>query len=1542
MSIRKIDHTYIKTRGANTNDILRVVGTELQYVSANSVIYANILPLLSVKANIADLTTANVVELNNLYYTNTRVYANVTSLLPTYTGNISAGNTIIGSGTGGSITGANLISANYISATNWLGLYTANIIESPSALYYTNARVYSNVAPLLTAKANIVDLTTTNVVELNNLYYTNTRVYSNVAPLLAVKANVVDLTTSNVVEGNNLYYTNARVYANVTERLLNVDSNIIPAADELYNLGSPTRKFKDLYLSGTTLTLGSTQLSSSAEGLVVQAIRANVWNNLYTANVVETNGNLYYTNARVRSTLSSGTGVSYDKTTGQISIGQNVDTQANVTFNNMTITGNLNVVGNVVGFYANTLVVTDPLIELGYNNPSDSISLGFIGHYNDGTERHAGLFRDATDKKFKFFDNYNVAAGAVTINTANSSFRLANVVATTYEGNLIGNVTGFVSSISNFTTANLIEGVNLYYTNARVDSFITPKLTTANVTELNNLYYTNARVYSNVAPLLALKANVVDLTTANVAELNNLYYTNSRVYSNVLNILSTYTGNIAAGNVTIGASASGGTITGANVISTNTIVASIWTGIYTSNVIESPSALYYNNTRVYANVIALLQTLAGNNIIIAANGQISANLLAASGGTASAVLASGVVGLNTANVPEFGTNIYYSNARVNAQVQSNLALKANVVDLTTANVAELNNLYYTNARVYSNVISALGTYSGNLAAGNLTVGGSTSGGTITGANVVSTNTIIASIWTGIYTANVIETPGNLYFTNARVYANVIGLLNAKANVVDLTTANVTELNNLYYTNARVQSNVIGILTSYATTANLALKANVVDLTTANVTELNNLYYTNSRVYSNVISILPNYAGNISAGNAIVGTIISGAGGGGSLTGANLISTNNISAINWQGLYTANVIESQSALYYTNARVYANILALLPTLAGNNIIISANGQISANLLAASGGAATSVLATGVIGLNTANVNEFGSNLYYTNARVFSNVSPLLATKANVVDLTTANVVELNNLYYTNSRVYSNVISILPTYTGNISAGNAIVGTIISGAGGGGSLTGANLISTNNISAINWQGLYSANVIESQSALFFSNARVLAGLTGQNLDVSNVIIRGDLIVEGNTVTLNTGTLVVEDRNIMLANGAINSATADGAGINITGAQANLTYRSTGDKFEFNKPVDILGTLNANTVYANVWNNLYTNNVIEGTSLFYTNARVYSNVISVLLNYATNANVALKANVVDLTTANVTESASNLYYTNARVYANILALLPTYSGNLGAGNLSIGSGFGGSFTGANLISAAYISANNWLNIFTANVVESSNALYYTNARVYSNVIGLLNAKANVVDLTTANVVELNNLYYTNSRVYTNILALLPTLAGNNIIIAANGQISANLAAAGGGGAISITNDTTVVSNAYYPMLSTITTGTLATANTSSTKLYFNPSSGTLNSTIFNSLSDRNHKTNIAPIVNALSKVLALNGVTFNMIDGGEPSAGLIAQDVLEVLPAAVKYNVNNNILSLNYSGVIGLLVEAIKEQQAQIEELKQFVNK
>jgi hypothetical protein len=74
---------------------------------------------------------------------------------------------------------------------------------------------------------------------------------------------------------------------------------------------------------------------------------------------------------------------------------------------------------------------------------------------------------------------------------------------------------------------------------------------------------------------------------------------------------------------------------------------------------------------------------------------------------------------------------------------------------------------------------------------------------------------------------------------------------------------------------------------------------------------------------------------------------------------------------------------------------------------------------------------------------------------------------------------------------------------------------------------------------------------------------------------------VYIGGDLITTGNTINVVADTLNITDPNITLASGAANSTVADGAGITIDGADATMTYVASGDKFVFNKSVDITGT-------------------------------------------------------------------------------------------------------------------------------------------------------------------------------------------------------------------------------------------------------------------------------------------------------------------------------------------------------------------------
>ncbi|MDJ7624881.1 tail fiber domain-containing protein [Salmonella enterica] len=130
-----------------------------------------------------------------------------------------------------------------------------------------------------------------------------------------------------------------------------------------------------------------------------------------------------------------------------------------------------------------------------------------------------------------------------------------------------------------------------------------------------------------------------------------------------------------------------------------------------------------------------------------------------------------------------------------------------------------------------------------------------------------------------------------------------------------------------------------------------------------------------------------------------------------------------------------------------------------------------------------------------------------------------------------------------------------------------------------------------------------------------------------------------------------------------------------------------------------------------------------------------------------------------------------------------------------------------------------------------------------------------------------------------------------------------------------------------------------------------------------------GVVNASAFNQASDRDLKENIEVISNAIDRVRAIGGYTYTLKENGMPHAGVIAQEVRDVLPEAsgsfTKYvdlpgptqdgtplREEERFYSVDYAGITALLVQAFKEmdekitkleeQQKQIDELKKLVQK
>ena len=123
---------------------------------------------------------------------------------------------------------------------------------------------------------------------------------------------------------------------------------------------------------------------------------------------------------------------------------------------NVTIAGNLTVAGTQTTVSSTTVNVADPMLSLATNNGSaDAVDIGFYGLYDtSGSQNlYSGLFRDATDKKWKIFKD-NQAVPTTTVNVSGTGYAVGTLVA-----DIEGNITGTTGNITGtLTYGSLSDG----------------------------------------------------------------------------------------------------------------------------------------------------------------------------------------------------------------------------------------------------------------------------------------------------------------------------------------------------------------------------------------------------------------------------------------------------------------------------------------------------------------------------------------------------------------------------------------------------------------------------------------------------------------------------------------------------------------------------------------------------------------------------------------------------------------------------------------------------------------------------------------------------------------------------------------------------------------------------------------------------------------------------------------------------------------------------------------------------------------------------
>ena len=486
------------------------------------------------------LTTANITEDTNLYFTNTRALAAVADNIST--SNVAEGANLyftntraiasLTAGSGVTIEANGMLVSTAVSNSG--GTVTSVGIDAGALIDVTGSPI--TTSGNITISVDLSELsTTTNTALADHLVVIDSETANQFKIL---KSNIplshfdADITTSNVAEGANLYFTNARSIGALTAGqnigiaanglistgagtgdLTAVETDIRPATDKTLDLGNTTNRWNVLYAN--VLSFGNIFLGESGFGLYVKTnLSSNV--NLFTTDYIgEGETNLYFSNAKAIAAVTGQSVGILTNDVGYLSDGNistsNIIEGANLYFTNTRAIGALTAGVGVV-IESNGLVISTSVTGV------ESVN-GAVGNVVLTTANIA-------EQSNLYFTNARVAA-ALTAGIITTDKIAAGAV--TADKIAVGAVTA--DKLNSITTSNIAEGANLYFSNTRALAAVQDVISTSNVLEEVNLYFTNIRAVAAVAD---------NISTSNVTEGDNLYFTGQRV----LDALTTVAGNI--------------------------------------------------------------------------------------------------------------------------------------------------------------------------------------------------------------------------------------------------------------------------------------------------------------------------------------------------------------------------------------------------------------------------------------------------------------------------------------------------------------------------------------------------------------------------------------------------------------------------------------------------------------------------------------------------------------------------------------------------------------------------------------------------------------------------------------------------------------------------------------------------------------------------------------------------------------------------------------------------------------------------------------
>ena len=185
---------------------------------------------------------------------------------------------------------------------------------------------------------------------------------------------------------------------------------------------------------------GTDAISVGSETLMFQASGSSPITTAVSANTVSFSSNAGANLAYVRMVLTTGedseTANSGSlRTYGGASIGKKLWVGSDIYVGgSANIAGDLVIQGNTITLNTQSFDVEDSIIYLNANNTVTNPDIGLAANYNDGTYKHTGIFRDASEDRWKVFKGYTPEP-THPIDTANASFQLSDFQAATFFGN---------------------------------------------------------------------------------------------------------------------------------------------------------------------------------------------------------------------------------------------------------------------------------------------------------------------------------------------------------------------------------------------------------------------------------------------------------------------------------------------------------------------------------------------------------------------------------------------------------------------------------------------------------------------------------------------------------------------------------------------------------------------------------------------------------------------------------------------------------------------------------------------------------------------------------------------------------------------------------------------------------------------------------------------------------------------------------------------------------------------------------------------------